>query len=126
MRGTVRALALIAGVLGFDSALGSGTSLALDGLWSAFSDGVGGTIVLNLKTSAHRVTGSGTQTRGALPARDFAVSGSYRAPQASLTFNYASGEAARFEGTVIDLDHLNGRLAADPSGSTLRLDFVRP
>lgn len=101
------------------------TSPSIDGLWTAFSDGLGSTLTLRLSSSDTAVSGTGTYSVGALRTGTVAVEGSYRPPAAALTITYDHGEAVTFTGTVTDSDHMKGKLTSK-SGTAIDIEFVRP
>lgn len=107
---------------------GSGAGVTppvIDGLWTAFSDGLGSTLTLRLSSRDTAVSGTGTYSVGALRTGTVTVEGSYRPPAAALTITYDHGETVTFTGTVTDSDHMKGKLTSK-SGTAIDIEFVRP
>lgn len=104
---------------------GSGAPASLDGVWSAFSDGLGSTLTLNLSSSGARVSGTGTYRVGAIRTGSVVITGTYRSPAADLAITYDHGETARFTAAVTDGGHMKGRLSYK-SGTVVNVEFVRP
>lgn len=99
--------------------------LAIDGAWSAFTDGLGSTLTLRLSSTDTAVSGTGSYSVGTLRTGTVAVEGSYRPPAAALTITYDHGEVVTFAGTVTDSDHMKGKLTSK-AGSAIDIEFVRP
>ena len=110
------------------SCSGAGGGLApqsIDGMWIANSDGLGSTVTIVLTSKASAVSGSGTYSTGAVRSGVLSVAGTYRAPLAALTLSYDHGATLRLAATLIDNDHMRGKLT-DPHGSVMVIEFVRP
>ena len=97
----------------------------IDGRWSAYSDGLGSTLTMNLSSRGTLVSGTGTYSVGAIRTGSTVVAGTYRLPSAVLSITYDHGETVTFEGAVNDNSNLKGKLTYK-SGAVLDIEFVRP
>ena len=107
----------------------SGASLAppssIDGLWSAFSDGLGSTLTMTLSSKDTVVSGTGTYSTGAIRTGSIAVTGTYRPPSAALTITYDHGESVTFASTLLNGSQMKGKLTYK-TGTVIDIEFVRP
>lgn len=110
------------------SACGGGADAAppaVDGVWSAYADGLGGTLTLRLNSKGTSVSGSGTYTVGAMRSGTLAVTGSIQTPAVALVLTYDHGERAALSATLSGSERMVGRLTYS-TGSSIDIEFVRP
>ena len=107
----------------------SGAGLAppssIDGLWNAYSDGLGSTLTLTLSSKDTVVSGTGTYSTGAIRTGLIAVTGTYRPPSAALTITYDHGESVTFAATLMNGSQMKGKLTYK-TGTVIDVEFVRP
>ena len=108
----------------------SGTAVTLatkpiDGIWIGYSDGMGSTLTLVLKSNASQVSGTGSYTVGPQHKGSVAVSGSHQAPKVRLTLSYDHGRVLMLDATLVDDEHMKGSLT-DKDGSVVAIEFARP
>lgn len=107
---------------------GGGSSLAtssIDGMWSAYVDGLGSTLTMTLSSKDATVSGTGTYSVGAIRTGSVVVTGTYRPPSAALTITYDHGGTATLAATVMNSSQMKGKLT-DTSGTIVDVEFVRP
>ena len=112
-----------------DNSGSSGAGLAppasIDGLWSAYSDGMGSTLTMTLSSRDTVVSGTGTYSTGAIRTGLIAVTGTYRPPSAALTITYDHGESVTFASTLLNGSQMKGKLTYR-TGTVVDVEFVRP
>ena len=101
------------------------TRPSIDGTWVGYSDGMGSTLTLVLKTNTAQVSGTGTYTVGPHRKGSVAVLGSLQAPKVKLSISYDNGRVLTLDATLIDDEHMKGTLT-DKSGSVMAIEFARP
>ena len=98
---------------------------SIDGLWSAYSDGMGSTLTMTLSSRDTVVSGTGTYSTGAIRTGLIAVTGTYRPPSAALTITYDHGESVTFASTLLTGSQMKGKLTYK-TGTGIDVEFVRP
>ena len=98
---------------------------SIDGLWSAFSDGLGSTLTMTLSSKDTVVSGIGTYSTGAIRTGSITVTGTYRPPSAALTIIYDHGESVTFAATLMSGSQMKGKLTYK-TGTVIDIEFVRP
>ena len=125
----MRLARLIPGIAVAFACFGGGSqSLAaepIDGAWSAFSDGMGSVLSVELSSTGTAVSGTGTYRVGAVRSGTVVVAGTYRPPAVVLKITYDHGETVTFAAVVTDGDHMKGTLT-DRNGTVMNVEFVRP
>ena len=110
---------------GVSSGAGLAPPSSIDGLWSAYSDGLGSTLTMTLSSRDTVVSGTGTYSTGAIRTGSIAVAGSYRSPSAALTITYDHGESVTFASTLLNGSQMKGKLTYR-TGTVIDVEFVRP
>jgi hypothetical protein len=100
-------------------------SPSIDGVWSAYSDGLGSTLTMTLSSTGTAVSGTGTYSVGAVRTGSVVIAGTYRPPAVVLTITYDHGETVTFAADVTGGEHMKGKLT-DRSGTVRDVEFVRP
>ena len=98
---------------------------SIDGLWSAYSDGLGSTLTMTLSSRDTAVSGTGTYSVGAIRTGSVVVTGTFHPPSAALIITYDHGETVTFTAAVVDSDQMKGKLTYK-SGTVIDVEFVRP
>ena len=98
---------------------------SIDGRWSAYSDGLGSTLTMTLRSRGALVSGTGTYSVGAIRTGSVVISGTYRPSSAVLAITYDHGETVTFTAAVTDSSYMKGRLSYK-GGTVIDVEFVRP
>ena len=123
--GTAVVVCCCGGGSGASGGAGAAPPPAIDGLWSANSDGLGSTLTMTLRSKDTAVSGTGTYSTGAIRSGSVAVTGTYRPPAAFLTIIYDHGEAVTFTATLMNDSQMKGKLTYK-TGTVIDVEFVRP
>lgn len=110
---------------GGNSGAGLAPASSIDGLWSAYSDGLGSTLTMTLSSKDTVVSGTGNYSTGAIRTGSIAVTGTYRPPSAALTITYDHGDAVTFAATLMNGSQMKGKLTYK-TGTVIDVEFVRP
>lgn len=115
---------VIIGLLSLNCSNSLAPAADVQGTWAADFNVPGASLVLDLTQTNGAVAGTGTYAIEAGRAGNLQILGTYARPAITLSLTYDYGSTATYAGTVLDSQHMSGRIA-DSAGRQSTLAFTR-